>query len=252
MDLKAQAVIVTGGASGLGAATTRMLAAAGAKVAIFDFNEEAGRTLADEVGGIFQRVDITQDDQIGRAIEAAEAVHGIARILVNCAGVTPVGKTIGEDFTPLPVENVRRNVEVNLLGTLYTLSRFAARAAQAELLGEERGVIINTASIAAFDGQSGQVAYSAAKAGVVGLTLPAARDLAPHAIRVMTIAPGMFRTAMVGMLSEEGKDRLGEQVPFPNRLGHAEEFAQLVLSIIANPMLNGSVIRLDGAHRLRA
>ncbi len=252
MDIRGQAAIVTGGASGLGAATTRILAAAGAKVAIFDVNKEAGRQLADEVGGLFQLVDIRQDEQIGAAIEAAEAVHGVARVLVNCAGVTPIGKTVGDDYRPLPVETIRRNIEINLLGTLYTLARFAARAAAQTLLGEERAVVINTASIAAYEGQAGQVAYSASKAGVVGLTLPAARDLAPHAIRVMTIAPGMFRTAMVGMLTEEGKDRLGQQVPFPNRLGHAEEFAQLVMSIIANPMLNGSVIRLDGAHRLQA
>jgi NAD(P)-dependent dehydrogenase (short-subunit alcohol dehydrogenase family) len=146
---------------------------------------------------------------------------------------------------------VQRNVEVNLLGTIYALSQFAARLAREAPLGEERGVIVNTASIAAFDGQVGQMAYAAAKGGVVGLTLPAARDLAPHAIRVVTIAPGMFRTGMVGMLTEEGKDRLGAQAPFPNRLGRPEEFAALVASIIENPMLNGEVIRLDAAHRLR-
>jgi NAD(P)-dependent dehydrogenase (short-subunit alcohol dehydrogenase family) len=252
LDITGHAAIVTGGASGLGAATARSLASAGAKVALWDLDEAAGGQLANEVGGIFQRVDVTCDEQIGAAIEAAASAHGVARVLVNCAGIATVGKTVADDYTALPFENIRRNVEVNLLGTLSTLAKFAARLARLPLLGEERGVIINTASIAAYDGQRGQVAYSASKAGVVGLTLPAARDLAPYAIRVMTIAPGMFRTNMVGMLTEEGKEILGRQVPFPNRLGHAEEFAQLVMNIIANSMLNGSVIRLDGAHRLGA
>lgn len=251
MDIKGQAAIVTGGASGLGAATVRMLAAAGAMVSIFDCDEVAGRQVADEIGGFFQRVDISQDEEIGVSIAAAEDAHGIARVLVNCAGVTAIGKTVADDYTPLSIDAIRRNIDINLLGTLYMLARFSARVAQVTLLGEERGVVVNTASIAAYEGQVGQIAYSASKAGVVGLTLPAARDLAPYAIRVMTIAPGMFRTAMIGTLSEEGKDRLGQQVPFPKRLGDAEEFAQLVKNIIANPMLNGSVIRLDGAHRLR-
>jgi NAD(P)-dependent dehydrogenase (short-subunit alcohol dehydrogenase family) len=252
MDISGQTAIVTGGGSGLGAATARALASAGAKVAIFDFGAESGAAVAAEIGGIFCKVDVSQDDQVAAAFAEAEAAHGVARVLVNCAGVTALAKTVDDSGTSLPVENVRKNVEVNLYGTLFALAHFAARLTQAAPLGEERGVIINTASIAAYDGQSGQIGYAAAKAGVVGLTLPAARDLAPHAIRVMTIAPGMFRTAMVGMLTEEGKDRLGTQVPFPNRLGNAEEFAQLVLSIVANPMLNGEVIRLDAAHRLRA
>jgi len=252
LDIKGHAAIVTGGASGLGAATARMLASAGAKVALWDLDEVAGHRLANEISGIFQRVDVTSDEQISAAIEAAETAHGVARMLVNCAGIAAVGKTVGDDYRALPLENIRRNLEVNLLGTLSALAKFAARLVPMPLLGEERGVIINTASIAAYDGQRGQVAYAASKAGVVGLTLPAARDLAPYAIRVMTIAPGMFRTNMVGMLTEKSRDNLGRQVPFPNRLGHAEEFAQLVMDIIANAMLNGSVIRLDGAHRLGA
>ncbi len=251
MDINGQAAVVTGGASGLGAATSRALAAAGAKVAIFDYSAETGAAVAAEIGGIFCQVDVTQDDQFAAAFAAAEAAHGVARVLVNCAGVTAIAKTVDDAGVSLPVENIRKNIEVNLYGTLYALARFAASLTKTALIGEERGVIINTASIAAFEGASGQIGYAASKGGVVGLTLPAARDLAPHAIRVTTIAPGMFRTAMVGMLTEEGKDRLGAQVPFPNRLGKAEEFAQLVLSIIANPMLNGEVIRLDAAHRLR-
>ncbi|MFC4595657.1 SDR family NAD(P)-dependent oxidoreductase [Sphingobium tyrosinilyticum] len=252
MDIKGQIVIVTGGASGLGASAARQLAAAGGKVAVFDANEEAGTMIAQEIGGFFARVDITDYAKVAEALFAAEEALGVPRILVNCAGITPTGRTVGDDGTPLSLENMRRNVEVNLYGTMYPLTLFAARLAREEPLGEERGVVVNTASIAAFDGQVGQMAYAAAKGGVVGLTLPAARDLARHAIRVVTIAPGMFRTAMVGMLSEEGKDRLGAQVPFPNRLGRPEEYAHLVASIIANPMLNGEVIRLDGAHRLRA
>ena len=250
MEINTQAAVVTGGASGLGAATARALAAAGCKVAILDCNPKEGAALAAEIGGVFCQVDVSKDDQIAAALAAAEAKHGVSRVLVNCAGVTGIGKTINEGFDPLHVETIRRNIEINLYGTLYALARFAARLAHEPPNGDERGVIINTASIAAYEGQTGQIAYAASKGGVLALTLPAARDLAPHAIRVMTIAPGMFRTAMVGMLTEEGKDRLGAQVPFPNRLGNADEFAQLVLSIIANPMLNGEVIRLDGAHRL--
>jgi NAD(P)-dependent dehydrogenase (short-subunit alcohol dehydrogenase family) len=249
VEIKGKAAIVTGGASGLGSATADLLAAQGAKVVIFDSNEDAGRRRAEEIGGIYCRVDVTRDESIAEAFDAAGRA-GVARVLVNCAGIAPIARTVGEDGGPHSSELFRKVVEINLIGTYLVMAQFAARLVAAEQIGEERGIIINTASIAAYDGQKGQSAYAASKAGVVGLTLPAARDLASFHIRVMTIAPGMFRTPIINMLSEEGKDRLGRQAPFPNRLGKPEEFAQLVLSIIANPMLNGEVIRLDAAHRL--
>lgn len=252
MEITGIAAVVTGGASGLGRATARMLAASGAKVAILDVAGEAGGQFAQEIGALYIALDVTDTASIASALGQAEAAHGIARVLVNAAGVTQLGKTIGADGQPCPSAMIRRMIDINLVGTLDMLTHFAARLATAEPLGEERGVIINVASIAAYDGPSGQLAYAASKGGVVALTLPAARDLAPHAIRVMTIAPGMYRTNMVAMLDEAGKERLGKQVPFPNRLGRPEEFARLVASIIANPMLNGEVIRIDGAHRLSA
>ena len=250
MEITGIAAIVTGGASGLGRATAEMLAKAGAKVAILDLPGEAGQQFAKDIGGLFIPLDVSDTDSIELALDQACAAHGVARVLVNAAGVTELGKTVGSDGLPCSSAMIRRMIDINLVGTLDMLTRFAARLAKAEPLDEERGVIINVASIAAYDGPSGQLAYAASKGGVVALTLPAARDLAPHAIRVMTIAPGMYRTNMVAMLDEAGKERLGKQVPFPNRLGKPEEFARLVGSIIANPMLNGEVIRIDGAHRL--
>lgn len=252
MDIQGASVIITGGASGLGRASAELLAARGARVAILDPAEKAGREVAARIGGSFHAVDVTDEAAIAAALDAAEQAHGIARVLVNCAGYTPIERLVGEDGEPHRAAVFEQCLRVNLLGTLLVNARFAARLAQVEPLGEERGVIVNTASIAAFDGQSGMAAYAAAKAGVAGLTLPAARDLAPRAIRVVAIAPGMFRTPMVGMLTEEGKDRLGSQAPFPNRLGRPEEFALLVAQIVENPMLNGEVIRIDAAHRLRA
>jgi NAD(P)-dependent dehydrogenase (short-subunit alcohol dehydrogenase family) len=250
MQIANAATIVTGGASGLGAATARLLAEQGARVAIFDSNEEAGRRLATQIGGTMHKVNVTQEDSVSEALSAAEAAHGIARILVNCAGIAPIAETVSDDGIPHSAQLLRRVIEVNLVGTLIVLARFAARLVTEKPDGAERGVIVNTASIAAYDGEARMTAYAASKAGVVGLTLPAARDLAPHAIRVMTIAPGMFRTPMVDMLSDEAKNAMGGRVPFPNRLGSPDEFAKLVASIIGNPMLNGEVIRLDGAYRL--
>ncbi|MEG8019614.1 SDR family NAD(P)-dependent oxidoreductase [Sphingomonas sp. LR55] len=244
------AAIVTGGASGLGEATAAMLATAGARVTIFDLNAEIVEATATRIGGRFARVDVTDDQGVADALAEAEQAHGVARVLINCAGIAPAVKTVGKDGTPHPLDLFRKTVEINLVGSFNMISKFAARLAAAEPIGEERGVIVNTASVAAYDGQVGQVAYAASKGGIVGLTLPVARDLAQHRIRVMTIAPGIFLTPMLMGLPQAAQDSLGTQVPHPSRLGRPEEYAQLVASIIANPMLNGDVIRLDGAIRM--
>lgn len=250
MQLKGVAAIVTGGASGLGASTVRMLADHGAKVALFDVNEQAADELAQQIGGLFCRVDVSDDTSVAEALAKAEQQHGVARILVNCAGVASPGKTVGKGSAPHPLDTYRRVIEINLIGTFNVISKFAARLSAWQTEQEERGVIVNTASVAAYDGQIGQAAYASSKGGVVGLTLPVARDLAEHRIRVVTIAPGIFLTPMLMGLSEEVQRSLAKQVPHPNRLGRPEEYAQLVESIIANPMLNGEVIRLDGAIRM--
>jgi NAD(P)-dependent dehydrogenase (short-subunit alcohol dehydrogenase family) len=250
MNLSGVAAIVTGGASGLGAATAEMLAGGGARVAIFDLNEDAGTALARRIGGTFFKTDIADDASAGEAIAAAEAGQGVARVLVNCAGIATGAKTVGRENKPHRLDEFRRVVEINLIGTFNMISKFAARLVLAAPIGEERGVIVNTASVAAFEGQIGQAAYAASKGGIVGLTLPVARDLAQFGIRVVTIAPGIFWTPMLGGLPQTAQDSLGKQVPFPSRLGRPEEYAQLVSSIIANPMLNGETIRLDGAIRM--
>ena len=250
MDIQGIAAIVTGGASGLGGTTAALLAARGAKVAIFDLNEEVGRATAAEIGGLFVKANVTDDEGITAAVAEAEAAHGVARILVNCAGVAPAIKTVGKDGAPHSLADFRKAVEINLIGSFNVLSKFAARILTVDPIGEERGVIVNTASVAAYDGQIGQAAYAASKGGVVGMTLPVARDLAREKVRVMTIAPGIFLTPMLMGLPQAAQDSLGTQVPHPSRLGRPEEYAQLVESIIANPMLNGEVIRLDGAIRM--
>jgi NAD(P)-dependent dehydrogenase (short-subunit alcohol dehydrogenase family) len=250
MEISGLSAVVTGGASGLGKASAQMLAAAGAKVAIFDLNAEAGEAAAQEIGGLFVRVDATDDASVAAGLDAAEAAHGTARLLVNCAGIATAVKTVGKDNAPHPLDSFRKTIEVNLIGTFNMISKFAARAAALEEIDGERGVIVNTASIAAYEGQIGQVAYAASKGGVVGLTLPVARDLAQHKIRVMSIAPGLFMTPMLAGLPEHVQHTLGAQVPHPSRLGKPAEYAQLVASIVANPMLNGEVIRLDGAIRM--
>lgn len=250
MQIEGCPAIVTGGASGLGAATARRLAAAGAAVAIFDLNEAHGEALAAETGGTFVSVDVTDEPQVTAALDAAAAAHGPARILVNCAGIGPPAKAVDRDGVPLPLAEFRKVVDVNLTGTFNVLSKFAARAMALEPVGEERGVIVNTASVAAFDGQIGQPAYSASKSGIVGMTLPLAREFARAAIRVVTIAPGLFRTPLLAGLPEEAQQSLGQQVPFPSRLGEPDEFAALVESIVGNAMLNGETIRLDGAIRM--
>ncbi len=250
MDINGVAAIVTGGASGLGGATAARLAKAGAKVTIFDLNDQLGAAHAGAIGGQFIKLDITDEAAVEAAITEAEDAHGKARILVNCAGVAPPAKVIGRDGKASPLADFSKIVTINLIGSFNVLSKFAARIHDADPVGEERGVIINTASVAAFDGQIGQPAYAASKAGVVGMTLPVAREFARYGIRVMSIAPGIFWTPMLASLPQEAQDSLGKQVPFPNRLGQPEEYAQLVESIITNPMLNGEVIRLDGAIRM--
>jgi NAD(P)-dependent dehydrogenase (short-subunit alcohol dehydrogenase family) len=250
MKIAGLSAVVTGGASGLGCAVAQMLASEGAKVAIFDLNATLGEAKAQEIGGRFVSVNVTDEAGVDAALSEAEQHHGKARILVNCAGIGPPAKVIGKDGKALPLADFSKIISVNLLGTFNALSKFAARIHDAPAIGEERGVIVNTASVAAFDGQIGQAAYSASKGGLVGMTLPLAREFARYGIRVMTIAPGIFLTPLLASLSKEVQDSLGRQVPFPSRLGQPDEFALLVQSIIINPMMNGEVVRLDGAIRM--
>lgn len=250
MDARGTAAIITGGASGLGGATALRLAKAGAKVTIFDLNADLGQALAKEIGGHFVKVNVVDEAAVDAALAEAEGLHGKARICVNCAGIGPPAKVIARDGSPLPLADFNKIIQVNLLGTFNVLSKFAARLHTAEPIGEERGVIVNTASVAAFDGQIGQPAYAASKGGIVGMTLPIARELARFGIRIVTIAPGLFLTPLMGSLPKEAQDSLGAQVPFPSRLGHPDEYAMMVEAIVANPMLNGETIRLDGAIRM--
>ena len=250
MILQSTPAVITGGASGLGAATARHLAAAGAKVTIFDLNDDQGRRLARELGGRFARVDVTSDDEVAQALAEAEDDHGIARILVNCAGVGVPAVSVGDVACPHRLGSFRSTVEVDLIGTYHVASKFAARLARAEPIAGERGVIINTASIAAFDGQIGQCSYSASKAAIVGMTLPMARDLASVLIRVVTIAPGMFMTPLLEGLTPTILNSLSAQVPMPARIGRPEEFAELAAQIVANGFINGETIRIDGAMRM--
>jgi NAD(P)-dependent dehydrogenase (short-subunit alcohol dehydrogenase family) len=246
--------LVTGGASGLGAASARRLAAGGASVVVCDVGAEQGRALAGELGqrGIFAAADVTDETQVAQAIAAARGRFGALHGVVSCAGIAPGERLLGRSG-PHRLESFRRALDINLVGTFNVL-RLAAQAMAENAPGAdgERGVIVNTASVAAFDGQVGQAAYSASKAGVVGLTLPAARELARFGIRVMTIAPGVFETPMVAAFAPELRQSLASQVPFPQRLGKPEEFAALVEHIVVNTMLNGEVIRLDGALRMPA
>ncbi|AZI36273.1 putative 3-hydroxyacyl-CoA dehydrogenase [Caenibius tardaugens NBRC 16725] len=253
MRIDGLAAIVTGGASGLGGATAERLAARGAKVTILDLNAELGQAHARSIGGHFISVNVTDETAVMRALEEAEARHGKARILVNCAGIAPPAKVINRDGSPIALDDFSRLVSINLIGSFNVLSRFASRIADADVGDEEeRAVVINTASVAAFDGQIGQAAYAASKAGIVGMTLPIAREFARYGIRVMAIAPGIFWTPLLASLPQDAQDSLGRQVPFPNRLGKPEEFALMVEQIITNPMLNGETIRLDGAIRMAA
>ncbi len=250
MEIKGQAAIVTGGASGLGAATARTLAAAGAKVAVVDVNQKAAAEVAIDINGIAIACDVADGAAAEAAIKKAAADHGPARILVNCAGVGPARRIVGRNG-PHPLEEYERVIRINLIGTFNMMRLVAAAMQQLDPLADgERGVIVSTASVAAFEGQIGQAAYSSSKGGVAALTLPAAREFAQFGIRVLAIAPGIFGTPMLRALPQEAQDSLGASVPFPMRLGEPREFAALVMHCIHNSYLNGEVIRLDGALRM--
>ncbi|WP_019560707.1 MULTISPECIES: SDR family NAD(P)-dependent oxidoreductase [Caldimonas] len=251
MKIEGQAALVTGGASGLGAETARELARRGARVAVLDVNEAAAQAVAAEIGGLALRCDITDSGSVEAALDAADRAHGPARLLMNVAGIGGARRLVGRDGMPMPLEDFQRIVHVNLVGTFNMIRLAAARMVRLDPLDDgERGVIVNTASVAAFDGQVGQEAYAASKGGIVSLTLPLARDLAQFGVRVCTIAPGLFLTPLLHELPQEVQQSLAQAIPFPKRLGKPEEFAQLAAHIVTNASLNGEVIRLDGALRL--
>ncbi len=251
MECQGAVAVVTGGASGLGLATVEQLVADGAKVVIVDLPSSDGAAIADRLGDAvaFSPADVTDPDAVEAALDVAEE-RGPLRIAVNCAGIGPPARVVGKDGTPVDLDWFTNVVNVNLVGTFNVVRLAAARMLAHDPVGEERGVIVNTASIAAFDGQIGQAAYSASKGGIVGMTLTLARDLADKQIRVMTIAPGLFHTPLLASLPKEALDSLGAQVPHPSRLGEPSEYAALAAHIVANPMLNGETIRLDGAIRM--
>ena len=248
MQLPGSVALVTGGASGLGLATASALQRAGAEVVLVDLPSSRGEAAAAELGATFVATDVTDEASVQAAVDAAVA-RGPLRVAVSCAGIGTPGRVLGK-AGPLALEQFARVVTVNLVGTFNVVRLAAAAMAQTDPVEGERGVIVNTASAAAFDGQVGQAAYSASKGGVVGMTLPLARDLASSFIRVMTVAPGLFDTPMLQGLPEAARQSLGAQVPMPSRLGHPQEYAALVQHIVENPMLNGEVIRLDGAIRM--
>ena len=248
MEIAGTVALVTGGASGLGFATATALRAAGGEVVIVDLPSSDGVAQADRIGAAFVPADVSDAAQVQAAVDLAAGL-GPLRIVVCCAGIGTPGKVVGK-AGPLPLEDFERVIRVNLTGTFNVIRLAAARMQTIEAVGEERGVIVTTASVAAFDGQVGQPAYAASKAGVAGMTLPIARELASSQIRVMTIAPGIFQTPMMAGLPQAAQDSLGAQVPHPSRLGKPEEYAALVQHIVANPMLNGETIRLDGAIRM--
>jgi NAD(P)-dependent dehydrogenase (short-subunit alcohol dehydrogenase family) len=250
MEIKGQAALVTGGGSGIGADVARHLAKAGAKVAVLDVNTAGAEAVAKEIGGVAVACDVSDAASGEAAVAKARAAHGAARILVNVAGILIPGRILGKDG-PLPLEKFKKVIDVNLIGTFNMIRLAAADMAKLEPLADgERGVIVSTSSVAAYEGQIGQVAYAASKAGIVGLTLPAARDLARSGIRVLGVAPGLIATPMMLNLPPDIQKSLGESVPFPQRLGHAHEVSRLVLHMIENTLLNGEVVRLDGALRL--
>ena len=250
MNVRGHAAIVTGAASGLGAAVARALAKKGANVALLDLDAEGAGRLADDIGGIAIGCDVTSSESVEEAVTAARRKHGAARILVSCAGIAPPKKIVGRDGAQ-PLAAFEAVIKVNLIGTFNVMRLAAADMVGLDpIKGGERGVIINTASIAAYEGQIGQAAYAASKGGVAALTLPAARELASKGVRVLAIAPGIFGTPMLFGLPEEVQKALGDQVQFPSRLGDPAEFASLALHMIGNPMLNGEVVRIDGALRM--
>jgi NAD(P)-dependent dehydrogenase (short-subunit alcohol dehydrogenase family) len=252
MDVQGVAALVVGGASGLGAASARILAKAGAKVAVLDFNIDQARKVADEIGGFAAQCNVTSADSAEAAVQAARSAHGPARILVNTAGIAPAAKIVGK-AGPMPLDEFRKGIEVNLVGTFNTLRLAAADMMTLEPMADgERGVVVNTASVAGYEGQIGQASYASSKAGVIGLTIQAARELAATGIRVCTIAPGLFETPMMAQLPENVRTSLAASVPFPSRLGCADEFAKQVLNIVESVYLNGETIRLDAALRMAA
>lgn len=252
MQLDGIAAVVTGGASGLGEATARALAAAGATVTILDLDDERGKALASELDGAqFVHTDVTDPDQVAASIDTAREAGAPLRLAVNCAGIAIAVRTLSRDGAPHDLGAFERVITINLIGTFNVLRIAASAMASTEPLDDgERGLIVNTASVAAFEGQIGQVAYAASKGGVVALTLPAARDLAAVGIRVCTIAPGTFETPMMSVLPPEARDALAANVPFPHRLGRPHEYAALVCHLAENTMINGEVIRVDGALRM--
>ena len=251
MNMQGQSAIVTGGGSGLGEAVARALAAQGTKVAVLDVNDDGAQRVAADIGGLGLRCDITDSDSVTAALDAASAAHGVPRIVMNIAGIGTARRIVGKDGQAAPLADFERVIRVNLIGTYNVARLSAARIVALEPMTDgERGVMVNTASVAAFDGQVGQEAYSASKGGIVGMTLPMARDLAQWGVRVCTIAPGLFATPLMQQLPEAVQQSLAASIPFPKRLGQPEEFASLALEIVRNVHLNGEVIRLDGALRM--
>ena len=256
MEINGIAAVVTGAASGLGEATARALAERGAKVAVFDRDTERGEKVASDIGGVFCEVDVTSDEKVAAAFAKAREAHGQERVLVNCAGVANAAKTVGRDKETkaakrYPMQQFELAIGINLIGSFRCIANSAFGMVDLEPLADgERGVIINTASVAAEDGQIGQAAYSASKGGVLAMALPIARDLMNDGVRVNTILPGVFKTPMVAMMPENVQEALGAQVPFPKRLGQAEEYARLACFMVENPYLNAAAIRLDGGIRM--
>ncbi|HET6536456.1 MAG TPA: SDR family NAD(P)-dependent oxidoreductase [Sphingomicrobium sp.] len=256
MNINGAAAVVTGAASGLGEATARELARRGAKVAVFDRDADRGEKVASDIGGLFCEVDVTSQEKVAAAFEKARAAHGQERILVNCAGVATAAKTVGRDKETkhakfYPMQQFELTIQINLIGSFRCIANSAFGMVDLEPLEDgEKGVIVNTASVAAEDGQIGQAAYSASKGGVLAMGLPIARDLMNEGVRVNTILPGVFKTPMVAMMPENVQDALGAQVPFPKRLGRAEEYARLACFMIENPYLNAAAVRLDGGIRM--
>jgi NAD(P)-dependent dehydrogenase (short-subunit alcohol dehydrogenase family) len=256
MDINGVAAVVTGAASGLGEATARELARRGASVAVFDRDAQRGEQVASEIGGIFCDVDVTTDEKVKTAFERARGAHGQERILVNCAGVANAAKTVARDketkaVKPYPIQQFELAIQINLIGTFRCIANSALGMVDLEPLTDgEKGVIINTASVAAEDGQIGQAAYSASKGGVLAMGLPIARDLMNEGVRVNTILPGVFKTPMVAMMPANVQEALGAQVPFPKRLGQAEEYARLACFMIENIYMNAAAVRLDGGIRM--
>ena len=256
MDVNGIAAVVTGAASGLGEATARALAQGGAKVAVLDRDRDKGEKVASEIGGVFCEVDVTSDEKVAEAFAKAREAHGQERVLVNCAGVANAAKTVARDKETkaprlYPIQQFELAIQINLIGTFRCITHSAFGMVGLDPLEDgERGVIISTASVAAEDGQIGQAAYSASKGGVLAMALPIARDLMNDGVRVNTILPGVFKTPMVAMMPEQVQDALGAQVPFPKRLGRAEEYARLALFMIENPYMNAAAVRLDGGIRM--